>query len=213
MNKSDLLRCIAEKGYDVGFGAKKHFATYDIVEKIPGLISFLSMAFGIYSLVVKELSTELISATLIVWGIVGLYISMYNHKKDDYEKAGVELTRLFNELKGLYLRVKNSDESSDLSGYQKELSEIESRYYPLCISTQILFSNWYAHYKFYWEHQIGWVNEQVKFNFFRDKVPLSLWLAALLIVMGSIWVFSDVANFVCNSLQPPLEVQSLESEG
>ena len=47
MNKLDLLKSIAEKGYDVGFGAKKHFATYDIIEKTPGLISFSSMAFGI----------------------------------------------------------------------------------------------------------------------------------------------------------------------
>lgn len=202
MNKSDLLRCIAEKGYDVGFGAKKHFATHDIIEKIPGLISFLSMAFGIYALVIKTLSTELISATFIVMGVMGLYISMYNHKKDAYEKSGVALTQLFNELKSLYLRVKNLDESSDLSPYQKELSDIESRYYPLCISTQILFSNWYAHYKFYWEHQIGWVNEQVNFSFFRDKVPLSLWLTVLILIVGWTWFFSDITTLVCNSLKP-----------
>lgn len=202
MNKSDLLRCIAEKGYDVGFGAKKHFATHDIIEKIPGLISFLSMAFGIYALVIKTLSTELISATFIIMGVMGLYISMYNHKKDAYEKSGVALTQLFNELKSLYLRVKNLDESSDLSPYQKELSDIESRYYPLCISTQILFSNWYAHYKFYWEHQIGWVNEQVNFSFFRDKVPLSLWLTVLILIVGWTWFFSDITTLVCNSLKP-----------
>jgi hypothetical protein len=186
----------------VGFGAKKHFATHDIIEKVPGLISFLSMTFGIYALVIKTLSTELISATFIVLGVMGLYISMYNHKKDAYEKSGVALTQIFNELKGLYLRAKNSDESSDLSAYQKELSEIESRYYPLCISTQILFSNWYAHYKFYWEHQIGWVNEQLKFSFFRDKVPLSLWLTVLILIVGWTWVFSDITTLVCNSLKP-----------
>lgn len=202
MNKSDLLRCIAEQGYNVGFGAKKHFATYDIIEKVPGLISFLSMAFGIYALVIKSLSTELISATFIVLGVMGLYISMYNHKKDTYEKAAVALTQLFNDLKVLYLHVKNLDESSDLSNYQKELSDIESRYYPLCISTQILFSNWYAHYKFYWEHQIDWVNEQKEFNFFRDKVPLSLWVTILFLIVGFIWVFTDIASLVCKLLQP-----------
>ncbi|MCG8315529.1 MAG: SLATT domain-containing protein [Pseudomonadales bacterium] len=202
MNKSDLLKCIAEKGYDVGFGAKKHFATHDIIEKVPGLISFLSMAFGIYALVVKSLSTELISATFIVLGVMGLYISMYNHKKNAYEKSGVALTQLFNELKGLYLRVKNSDESIDLSTYQKELSEIESRYYPLCISTQILFSNWYAHYKFYWEHQIGWVNEQVNFSFFRDKVPLSLWCTLLIGIVLAIYFFTDIVAYFCRIPTP-----------
>ena len=56
MNKSDLLKSIAEKGYDIGFGAKKHFATYDIIEKTPGLISFISTAVGVYALVIKSLS-------------------------------------------------------------------------------------------------------------------------------------------------------------
>ena len=35
MDKNTLLKMIAETGYNVGFGAKKHFATYDIVEKAP----------------------------------------------------------------------------------------------------------------------------------------------------------------------------------
>lgn len=202
MNKSDLLRCIAEKGYDVGFGAKKHFATYDIIDKIPGLIGFLSTAFGIFALVVKSLSNELISATFIVLGVIGLYISMYNHKKDAYEKAGIELTKLFNELKGLYLRVKSLDENSDLSVYQEELSEIESRYYPLCISTQILFSNWYAHYKFFWEQQIGWINEQLKFSFFRDKVPLSLWFTLFIGIMVAVYFLTGLVTYLCKTPTP-----------
>lgn len=199
MNKSDLLRSIAEKGYDVGFGAKKHFATYDIIEKAPGLISFSSMAFGILALAVKGLSTEFISAIFIVLGVVGLYISLYDHKKAAYEQAGIALTQLYNELKGLFLKVKSLDEDSDFSIYHEKLSEIESRYYPKCISKQILLSNWYAHYKFYWEHQIGWVNEQLRFNFFRDKVPLSLWFAVLIAIVGAVYWLSDIVVFVCSA--------------
>lgn len=197
MNKPDLLKSIAEKGYDVGFGAKKHFATYDIIEKAPGLISFSSMAFGILALAVKGLSTELISAIFIVLGVVGLYISLYDHKKATYEQSGVALTKLYNELKALYLKVKNIEEESDFSELHKELSEIENRYYPACISKQILFSNWYAHYKFYWEHQIEWVNEQLKFKFFRDKIPLSLWLTILVIIFSLVWFNSDITSFIC----------------
>ncbi len=165
MKKSDFLKSIAEKGYDVGFGAKKHFATYDIIEKVPGLIGFSSMAFGIFSLVAKGISTELTSAIFIVLGVIGLYISQYDHKKLSYEQSGVALTKLYNELKALYLKAKSIDDGSDFSDLQKELSDIESRYYPVCISKQVLLSNWYAHYKFYWEHQIEWVNEQLKFSF------------------------------------------------
>jgi hypothetical protein len=199
MKKSDLLKSIAEKGYDVGFGAKKHFATYDIIEKAPGLIGFFSMAFGILSLADKSLSTELISATFIVLGVVGLYISLYDHKKSTYEQSGVKLTQLYNELKALYFKVKNHDEDSDCSDLQKALTEIESRYYPACISKQILFSNWYAHYKFYWEHQIEWVNEQLNFNFFRDKIPLSLWLTILAIFTGLVCTISDITTLICGA--------------
>ncbi len=81
MNRADLLKCIAETGYNVGFGAKKHFATYDLVEKSPGWISFISIAFGIYSLAFKELSTSFLSASFTVLGVVGLYVSMYDAKK------------------------------------------------------------------------------------------------------------------------------------
>lgn len=84
MKKNDLLSSIAEKGYDVGFGAKKHFSTYDIIEKAPGMISFFSLAFGIFALAVKGLSTEITSAIFIILGIVGIYISFYDDKKKDY---------------------------------------------------------------------------------------------------------------------------------
>lgn len=202
MNKSDLLKSIAEKGYDVGFGAKKHFATYDIIEKAPGLIGFSSMAFGILALAVKGLSTELISAIFIVLGVIGLYISLYDHKKSSYEQSGVALTKLYNELKALYLKVKNIDEESDFSELQKELSDIENRYYPACISKQILFSNWYAHYKFYWEHQIEWVNEQLKFRLFRDKIPLSLWITILVTVIALACSISDITTLICTASKP-----------
>lgn len=202
MKKSDFLKSIAEKGYDVGFGAKKHFATYDIIEKVPGLIGFSSMAFGIFSLVAKGISTELTSAIFIVLGVIGLYISQYDHKKLSYEQSGVALTKLYNELKALYLKAKSIDDGSDFSDLQKELSDIESRYYPVCISKQVLLSNWYAHYKFYWEHQIEWVNEQLKFSFFRDKIPLSLWITILVIAISIVISTSNITTLICDITSP-----------
>lgn len=202
MKKSDFLKSIAEKGYDVGFGAKKHFATYDIIEKAPGWIGFSSMAFGICALAIKSLSTELTSVTFILLGIIGVYISLYDHKKLSYEESGVTLTKLYNELKALYFKVKSCDENSDFSDFQKEFLDIEGRYYPACISKQILFSNWYAHYKFYWEHQIGWVNEQLNFNFFRDKIPLSLWLTLLFISVGLICSIPSITALICSISNP-----------
>ena len=190
MNRSDFLKCIAETGYNVGFGAKKHFATYDLVEKSPGWISFISIAFGIYSLAFKELSTSFLSASFTVLGVVGLYVSMYDAKKSDYEKAGVELTKIYNQLRALYYSVQSKSDSDDLTNLISEYQQLESQYYSVGLSKQILFSDWYAHYKFFWQHQIEWVNEQKKFSFFRDKVPLSFYMfLVVLIVMAICFIY------------------------
>ncbi|MCH7391196.1 SLATT domain-containing protein [Acinetobacter dispersus] len=184
MNKAELLKYIAETGYNVGFGAKKNFATYDLIEKMPGWIGFISTAVGILGLVVDALSTKLVSAIFVIIGICGLYISFYDKDKNRYENAGKELTKLFNELKSLYFDVKCLPDNSDLSSYRIRLKDIEDRYFPLCISKQILFSNWYAHYKFFWEHQISWIDEQLKFRIMRDKIPLSLIFIFVAFVTG-----------------------------
>ena len=186
MKRDDLLKCIAETGYNVGFGAKKHFATYDLVEKSPGWISFISIAFGIYSLAFKELSTSFLSASFTVLGVVGLYVSMYDVKKIDYEKAGIELTKISNELRTLYYSVQNKSDNDDLSLLIREYRQLESQYYSVSLSKQILFSDWYAHYKFFWQHQIEWVNEQKNFKFFRDKVPLSFYMFLVVVIIMAI---------------------------
>lgn len=200
MNKDSLLKCIARTGYNVGFGAKKHFATYDMVEKIPGFFNFLSLAVGIYALVFKKLSVESISATFIVLGIVGLYMSFYDPKKAEYEQAGVALTKLFNRLEKLYFSVKSAPDYA-LDAFKAELSAIESEYYATGISKQILFSDSLAHYKFFWQNQIGWVDEQLRFKLLRDKLPLSLSVSVFIVFLIFIYfLFSGhIAGAICNS--------------
>lgn len=193
MTKNDLLKNIAETGYNVGFGAKKHFATFDIVNKTPGFISFISMAFGIYALVYDSLTTKFLSASFAVLGIIGLYISLYDSKKDEYEKIGVELTKLYNELSKLYRHTKNSGEDK-VPEYEQALIDIEKRYYQFSNSKQILFSDWYAHYKFFWQHQIDWIHEQKQFKFLRDKIPLTLTIIIILVIVG---LFSWYFFYVC----------------
>ena len=194
MNKNDLLKHVGETAYNIGFGAKKHFASYDIISKAPGIISFFSMAFGIYALVFEVLSVKFLSASFIIVGIVGLYISLHDSKKDEYETAGVELTKLYNELNKLYHNIKSTDEN-ELVRYEQELKGIEGRYYANCKSKQILFSDWYAHYKFFWQHQIEWVDEQKQFRFFRDKIPLSFSLFVLIVsAAGILWWGIHIQN-------------------
>ena len=201
MNKDDLLKHIAETAYNVGFGAKKHFATYDIVAKAPGWISLISLAFGIYALVFDELNTKFISATFIILGVAGMYITFYDAKKTDYINSGVALTDHFNELKRLYGLVKSS--TGSLDPHIQKLEEIERQYTQVGSSHQIALSNWYAHYKFFWEQQIGWIDEQLKFSFFRDKVPLSLWFTILILIIGFSLEGSNFITLACAKYPHP----------
>jgi hypothetical protein len=198
MKKHDLLQSIAERSYDVGFGAKKHFATFDIIEKIPGWIGFLSISFGIFSLAYTNLPSQFMSAIFVVLGVVSLYVSFYVQQKQEYEGAGKALTKLFYELKTLYLTVKGLQETDDFTDVKDTLSDIENRFFPNCISKQILFSNWLAHYKFFWELQIGWLDEQLHFGFVRDKVPLSLWLIVLITILSSIIWRLEFFSWICS---------------
>lgn len=182
MEKDDLLKHIAQTGYNVGFGAKKHFATYDIVDKAPGLIGFISTAVGIFSLFINALTDNYLSATFIVIGMAGLYISFYDATKMEYESSGKEIIQIFNDLKRLYYKTKSA-QPDQLDGIESELCELENKYYQVSISKQILFSDWYAHYKFFWQHQIDWIEEQKKFGFFRDKIPLSFSLSVLILAL------------------------------
>lgn len=197
MNKDDLLKQLAEAGYNIGYGAKKHFSTYDIVEKVPNLINFLLLAIGVLALIIDALSTKLISAIMIIFGISGLYISFYSDKQGDYNSAGKYLIKLFEEVKSLYYKVKSSEYTLD-GNEQEELKKIQSRYHKRAISKQILLSDWYAHYKFFWQHQIEWIEEQKHFSFWRDKMPLPFIFILFFAVIGAVGYYYglDILSFI-----------------
>lgn len=180
MDKAGLLKSIAMTGYNVGFGAKKHFATYDIVEKVPGWIGFISSAVGIFALVYEPLSAKLPSACLAAIGLCSFYINAYKGK--EYDVAGKKLTQIFNQLRDLYQSVQGG---ADLQASYKQLQDLEGSYYATSISKQILFSDWYAHYKFFAQQQMNWIDDQLGFTW-KDKVPLSFRVAFVLLVVASL---------------------------
>lgn len=195
MNRGGLLRAIAETAYNVGFGAKKNFATHDIVQKVPGLISFVSIVVGVYALIYEPLNSKWIAATLVVLGIVGLYITQYDSRKEAYSREGERLTKLFYRLRDLYREAEAKADGDDLSAQRADLDVIQQDFFSAGETKQILLSDWYAHYKFFWQHQIEWIDDQKHFRFWRDKVPLSfsLTLSALLLALavGTIWLAVD----------------------
>jgi len=190
MIKEDLLKQIAESAYNIGFGAKKSFATFDIIDKIPGILNFCALAIGILALVIDELNIKIVSASLIIFGVIGIYISKYDDKKDEYATSGSKITELFNELKSLYHLVKAKSDDTNFDEDISKMKEIENKFYSITIPKQILFSDWYAHYKFFWQWatHIKWLESELKLTFWENKIPLSFVVfigVVLLIFIGS----------------------------
>lgn len=191
MTKQELLKYIATAGYDVGFGAKKHFASYDIIEKGPGWLGFVSLAGGIYGLFVPFWATAHVSAVFVIFGVVALYIGFYGSEKARYEEIGKVLTTCFHALHAHYREVKSMPDQSDFTQQLKEVRELHNDMLVKSVSKQIFLSDWYAHYKFFWIAQTDWIDEARPFSFWRDKIPLTAYLAAIaLAIGGSVYAYA-----------------------
>ncbi|WP_426212299.1 SLATT domain-containing protein [Massilia sp. TWP1-3-3] len=202
MTKDGLLKMIAESGYNVGYAAKKHLATFDIVEKVPGWLALLSIAAGIGALFIPQLEQKFVSATFLVLGVASLFINFYMQDKDKYAKAGDSLTGKFHELRALYQHVKAEPDTADMSAFATTHDRIQAEALAFGIPKQIFLSDWYAHYKFFWQAQTGWMDEQLRFKFWRDKMPLGLilCLAALSVwalVAASVFLASHAPFAIC----------------
>lgn len=183
MTKDEFLKTLAVKGYDVGFGAKKNFASFDIVNKLPSWIGFISLSIGIIQVSYQPISFDKeLSILLIIASIGIIYLDVFKTQADGFDKEGVRLTRIFNSLRDLYLTVK-SDNEYDFNKYQNRYSDLINEYYSQAISKQVFMSQWYAHFKFFYELQIDWIDECLHFKFFKDKVPNSLKVTIVAIVI------------------------------
>jgi len=188
MKKEQFLKSLAEHGYNVMFGAKKHFATYDIVEKVPSGVALITLLIGIGQLYAPSFDyNKQISLVIILVSVIALQINLYNSNKEDYMKAGIKLTEIHNELKDLYDWTKSSTESEVTNEQREKLKKLLNDYYAVSITKQIAFSDWYAHYKFFYQAQYEWIDEQKKFTW-KDKFPMSLRMWTF-IVFISILIF------------------------
>lgn len=189
MKKEQLLKLIAIAGYDVGFGAKTHFATFDIVEKAPGWLGFVSLVGGVYSLFVPFWTTQHVAAAFVIFGVISLYIGLYGTEKNKYVEVGKHLTQAFHTLHILYRKVDSLPAGADATAYVPELEKIRDEANSLGLSKQIFLADWYAHYKFFWQMQIDWIDESRPFRLFRDKIPLSAYATVVLslLLAGIAW--------------------------
>lgn len=191
-----VLKSLATNGYNIGFGAKKNFASYDIVIKLPSWIGFTTLALGIIQLGYPVIGNcKWLSTILILVSVAALYINVFNSTADNFEKEGIRLTQLFNRLRNLYLKVKGSDKN-DFTEEIAEMNNIMDEFYSNVISKQVFLSQWFAHFKFFGEMQIEWIDEQLKFKLFKDKIPNSLKIFFVLLLI-SLLIFAYYEYIRC----------------
>lgn len=173
MKQDLLLKMIAETAYNVGYSAKKNLATLDIIEKLPGWIGLISLGVGIFSLFVTDLAVNWVSASFILIGLASTSLNAYVPDKSKYAENGTQLTSLFHDLRIMYYEIKSMPISSDLIIFVEKLKLIQNQAIQIQSTKQVFLSDWYAHYKFFWQMQIEWIDEVRPFSLWRDKLPLS----------------------------------------
>ena len=134
--------------------------------------------------------------------MISLYIGLYGTEKSKYEDVGKRLTQAFHTLHILYRRVEALPAGADASVYIAELEKVRNEANSVGLSKQIFLSDWYAHYKFFWQMQIDWINESRPFGLFRDKIPLSAYAAVVLVACLSGW-YAQSGFSLCSALLSP----------
>ena len=189
--REDLLKRIAERGFEVGYAANLNFATHDIADKAPVVISFVSMAVGILALVSPVFQLTGVAVCLTLLGILTLYIEKY--PAHEYGERGKHTWSMLYALEALYYKVKERGPAADLSDDVTKLREIEDKFVDSTCPRKILFATWYAYFKFFAEKDYDWIDEQLHFRFWRDKVPANLRI--LLILAAVALTISAIVNW------------------
>ena len=128
-----------------------------------------------------------VSVAVLIFGVANIYIRKFTTDIDSYKIRGVSNTDQWNKLNNLYLKVKVMDENADFSQVLNEYEAIEKEFNDGSEPDQIIFSNWYAHFKLFCEKDVSWMDEQLHFRLWRDKIPetakVFIYLAILAVVV------------------------------
>jgi hypothetical protein len=188
MTQQKFLEIIAIQAYSVGFGAKKNFSSFDLVNKLPSWVGYISLAIGVIQLGYPEmLYQKSLSILLVLASSAILYVESFKSEVSKFDEEGKRLTQIFNKYREMYYNVK-SDENYVYQNYKDAFDILNNDLYKNTIAKQVFMSQWFAHYKFFYEHQIKWVDEELHFTFFKDKIPSSLKFILLTIVLTGVLI-------------------------
>lgn len=182
--KNDLLLRIANKGYVIAFGANVNYATYDIVKNVPGVIGFLSIVVGICGLVWQAFSAIPVSVGVLILGIASVYIERFSSEIDSYIIRADKNTDQWNRLKNLYYKVKSMKDDADFCAEEILYERIEQEFNSDTQACQIfLFSNWLAHFKLFGQKDVSWMDEQLHFHWWKDKIPKTAQILIYMLIL------------------------------
>jgi uncharacterized membrane protein (DUF485 family) len=187
MTKQTIKKQVAREYYNVLYSAKLHFASLDICEKLPTIISAISLSFGVLGLAFSEFNSKALATLLLIIGIIGIILKPRELLKERYEATGVSLTDISKKLEHIYCEVDEQDTAS-VTKARADLRQIQAEHRSVETISPVLMSSWYAHYKVFSEHNSDWMNTELGLSW-RDKVPLSLRLVVIVsLVAALLWV-------------------------
>jgi hypothetical protein len=213
MNHQTIPKQIAREYYNALYGAKINFASFDICEKVPTIISALSLSFGILSLAFVDFNGKIQGAALLILGIIGLLLKSRDSQKNEYLSSGNKLLDLSKALERLHLKALNPENHSDVE-IHSTLEELQDQHNEINLSPPVFLSSWCAHYKLFSEHNAEWMIDELQLTW-KDKFPLSFRVTAIGLITGLvIWLSVIGAQFIkqeylCNkdSQNTPTAVQ------
>jgi hypothetical protein len=196
--RKQLLNKIARVAYDVGYGVDKHFATHKVYCAVPVLMSILSLSVGIYqisrlSAAHSQVYMDLLSFLMIIFSVFAFYISIIGGNKALYVSTGKNLLELYYRLDTLYDEV-NSGKNTDYDNVYAEVDSIRSKLNSISISEHpLIISDWLAHFHFFGSRNITWIDKELDFKFWDDKVPSSLKTFILVLLTFLALIYLGVA--------------------
>ncbi|MEZ9705261.1 SLATT domain-containing protein [Vibrio breoganii] len=187
MTVQTIKKQVTREYYNVLYSAKLHFASFDICEKLPTVISFISLSFGVLGLAFAEFNSGALASLLLIIGIIGITLKPREFQKEQYETIGVSLTVISKKLEDVYCQIDEQDATS-VAKARTDLRQIQQEHSSIGALPPVLLSSWYAHYKVFSEHNSDWMCAELNLGW-KDKVPLSLRMTVVgALVAAVLWI-------------------------
>ena len=197
----DLKYRLAELGYNMGYGAKRQFASYDLVEKFPFYFTVFTFAVGIFTLAYPEVGTpKWLSIGILVFSYIMTSVNSYSKSKEGFIESGKRIQECYGRIRNLYIEV----DSKEASVVFREMEEIEAEYHKVSLHKQVFGSDIYAHFKLFGESQSKWFVKELKLKFWRDMVPAALYkfiFMVIVILLVSGWLNSEMLDEIISCMK------------